>query len=188
MNPPPALLLHFDLPCTSLEDGWFQRPWLVCNMRSHTLPLSCILNLCFLFDGRQLLEIVFLLLYTLVGTVPLFFLEYSVLFFYLMEAQSMKKPRFALASTKIDRWVVMTKYRQTWWAVAGNQLSLLWIMCIHSERIIIVYVYGLLGNTKSCYEEYIFSEPEKIFSPHLSCVFGCCKLMVCCKKVLMMRF
>lgn len=38
------------------------------------LPLSCIWNHCSLFDGRQLQEIVFLLLYTPVGTVPPFLL------------------------------------------------------------------------------------------------------------------
>lgn len=46
----------------------------------------------------------------------------------------------------------------------------------HSERIIIVYIDGSVWSTKSCHEEYIFSELEetKIISPHTLLVFACC--------------
>lgn len=78
-------------------------------MRCHTLPLSCILNPCSLFDGNQLQEIVSLLLYTPVSAVPLFFSESSVLFCFFCTWQWHKargQARFALSSTKIDRWAI----------------------------------------------------------------------------------
>lgn len=63
----------FHLLCNCLQDRWFKWPCLFCSMHCRTHPLSRRLcNLWSLFDSRQLMEMVFLLLDMLVGTMPPF--------------------------------------------------------------------------------------------------------------------
>lgn len=104
------------------EDGWFSRPWLVCNTLCCTLPLSRILNHSSLFDGRQLLEMCFFFFLSVVHAgrhrAPLSSRKVAscIFFFPLDRCTKLEDGRdFGFfTSAEIDRWF-MSKYSQTWW-------------------------------------------------------------------------
>lgn len=124
-HPPPTTnpsLLPFDFLRDSLEDGWFSRPWLVCNTLCCTLPLSRILNHSSLFDGRQLLEMCFFFFLSVVHAgrhrAPLSSRKVaSCIFFSPLDRCTKLEDRRDFGfftSAEIDRWF-MSKYSQTWW-------------------------------------------------------------------------
>lgn len=83
----------------------------------------------------------------------------------------------------------MAKYSQTCWQIREISFSLPRIVFNRFERVIVVYIDGLLHSSTSCLEECIFSVPREmkiisLFSFLAAALFW----VTCCEKVLMVRF